>query len=79
MSRYYKDSPVKECYHGCPFFALESHLMKCQHPHFTEDKKAISFYENLIINHENSRNRVPDNCPLKNENVEIILRVHLEI
>ena len=78
MTKYVKEISVIECYHVCPFFSLEGNLMVCKHPDFEEIISKGNGYENLIINQDNSRGRVPDKCPLKNgDKVEICMRVKL--
>lgn len=52
---------VKQCYHSCPFFGVNSEGMYCGHPFF-EDKSAD---DSMIISQDNSRGRVPDKCPLR--------------
>lgn len=52
---------VKQCYHSCPFFGVNSDGMYCGHPFF-EDKSADA---SMIISQDNSRGRVPDECPLR--------------
>jgi len=51
---------VKQCYNSCPFFR-DKPEMHCKHPHF------LKLYDSLIITLENSRGRVPDECPLRND------------
>jgi len=52
---------VKSCYHSCPFFTVNGNTMECGHPHF-DDKNS---WDGLIITQDNSRGRVPDECPLR--------------
>jgi len=64
---------VKTCWNACPYFTDEGHLMSCEHPYF-DDKPA---YENLIITHENSRNGIPELCPLRLGPIEITKTITL--
>ena len=77
MSKYLTDKKVKQCFHSCPFFKVGSDGMECGHPYF--DDKGV--YDNMIITQYNSKNRVPDECPLRNSkesSTEVVLRVSLE-
>jgi hypothetical protein len=56
---------VTRCYHSCPFFEAGMDYMACGHPYF-DDK---DLHDSLIITHDNSHDRVPDECPLKNHPV----------
>ena len=56
-----KTTIVTSCYHSCPFFKTSMDGMYCGHPYF-DDKKA---YTEMIINHDNSHDQVPDKCPLR--------------
>ena len=71
--RYVKERIVEECFHRCHFFNTDVDGMKCNHPYF-EDKKP---YENMIITQNNSHGRVPDECPLRKESVEVVVICHL--
>lgn len=56
-----KETEVISCYHDCPFFGTEgspSPIMCCKHPSLDCDTR-------LIITHDNSTGRVPDECPLR--------------
>ena len=56
------------------FFSVDMDGMKCTHPFF-DDK---SSYENMIITQQNSRDgNIPEKCPLRNEGVEVVLRIKL--
>lgn len=59
-----KTTIVKECYYGCPFFSTTMDGMECGHPFF--DGKG---YDSMIISHDNSHGRVPDECPLRKEEI----------
>jgi hypothetical protein len=49
--------------------------MKCGHPYFEEKEP----YDDMIINQANSRyGKIPEKCPLREGQVEVILRVKLE-
>lgn len=54
---------VNSCYHSCPFFNANSEGMFCGHPHWGDKY----FFDSMIITQDNSRGRVPDECPLKKE------------
>jgi hypothetical protein len=57
---------VRECYHACPFFDLDGGpgaIMFCNHP-------LKGYMDGMIISHENSHDRVPDECPLRKDNVK---------
>jgi hypothetical protein len=75
MSKYVNEKEVTQCYHSCPFFKLEGNLMTCGHPKFEGGDP----YDSLIISQDNSRDRVPDKCPLREETVDVILRVKLKV
>ncbi len=65
--------PVKQCYHGCPFFGGGKE-MECDHPYW-EGKGA---YDNMIITQDNSHGRVPDECPLREGGIKISKYIYLE-
>ena len=74
--KYIKEKIVKGCYHECTFFSTDADGMKCKHPFF-DDKDA---YENMIITQQNSRDgSIPEKCPLRIEDVEIINRISLDV
>ena len=55
---------VKQCYNSCPFYgSLIFNDKHCSHPHW--DNKP--FADSMIITYDNSRGRVPDECPLRND------------
>jgi len=59
---------IYRCYHNCTFFETEQGgVMYCNHPYF-EDKSSSESY---IINHDNSKNTVPDKCPLRESDLTI--------
>jgi hypothetical protein len=64
---------VQQCYHGCPFFALEGPMMYCDHPHWNDKGP----YAGVIITQRNSHNRVPDECPLREKPTVITVTVRL--
>ncbi len=62
---------VKHCYHNCYFFGIDGGpggAMYCNH--LSLDHKNYGGY---IITQDNSRNRVPDKCPLRIEDTKIII------
>jgi hypothetical protein len=66
---------VNSCYRGCPFFALDGGpgpIMYCSHPYW-EDKGTYAGFG--IITQDNSHNRVPDKCPLRNGEEVITVRL----
>ena len=66
---------VTQCYHECPFFAVEdiARLMICKHPYW----KNKAAYAGTIINHGNSKGRVPDKCPLRKSDYIETQHIHL--
>lgn len=74
MARYVKEEVVEQCFHGCRFYSTSGHIMECTHP----DLEDARIEDKLIINQSNSRGRVPDKCPLKKGNLEVIIRVKLK-
>ena len=66
---------VKECYHSCPLFGIPSDGMECTHPVF----ESGSPWDRMIITQDNSRGRVPDECPLRKSAIKIIENIKLEI
>ena len=66
---------VKECYHSCPLFGISSEGMECGHPVF----ESGSPWDKMIITQDNSRNRVPDECPLRKSAIKIIKNIKLNI
>jgi len=69
-----KEIIITGCYHSCKFFNVSSDGMECGHPYW--DNK--SSYENLIITQENSRDgNIPNKCPLKQNDLEIIYKLKL--
>lgn len=57
---------VEQCYHGCDFFGKSMDGMYCMHPKL----KNSGIQGQHIINQDNSRGRVPDKCPLREEILE---------
>lgn len=79
MSKYTKIKAVKYCYHGCPFFDNSGHEMQCLHPIFEDKTKYKSVYDRMIITQQNSRDTVPEKCPLRTESTtEVVTIVRLE-
>lgn len=66
---------VTECYHSCPFFSWLSDVMECHHPFFNDK----GTYANMIITQHNSHGRVPDECPLRNEQYQGNFAIKLKI
>jgi len=62
------DKAVKSCYNECDFFRSTNDGMSCNHPHF----KNCSPYSNMIISQQNSRGKLPEKCPLRQEELQII-------
>ncbi len=65
---------VKQCYHSCPFFKISHEDMYCGHPVW-EEKGGKSAYGSLIITKENSKGRVPEECPLRQEPLIVTYRL----
>lgn len=65
VMRVEKQHNIKSCINRCPFYATSMDGMECSHP-FWDDKKA---YDNMIIRHGGPD--IPDECPLKKEDVVI--------
>jgi len=74
MARYVTEKVVEQCFHSCNFFSTGGHIMECTHPDFG----AVEWEKKLIITQDNSRDRVPDKCPLRNGATEIVLRIKLK-
>lgn len=74
MARYVTEKVVDQCFHACPFFSTSGHIMECQHPDFGHKE----WEKKLIITQDNSRGRVPDECPLRKSPVEIVVRTKLK-
>ena len=73
MSRHVKEKEVHECFFGCDFFETSGHLMQCTHPDFEK----MEWEKKLIITQDNSKKRVPDECPLRKGPLEIVMRIKL--
>ena len=70
-----KITKVDECYHACPFFQTEGNtIMSCGHPYWRSER----VYDNLIITQDNSRGRVPDECPLRLDSIKMIQTIELK-
>lgn len=69
---------VTEC-RRCPFFEVEGmeHMMYCYHPRLKEKTAPGYPYGGAIITQDNSRGRVPDECPLRGEVTVVVKRVLL--
>jgi hypothetical protein len=72
--RYVSEKVVEQCFHACYFFHTSGHIMQCNHPDFEE----MEWEKKLIITQDNSRDRVPDKCPLKKGQTEVVLRIKLK-
>jgi hypothetical protein len=68
-----KRKTVKTCWYNCPLYKEVGEVMTCGHPFFN-DKGA---YSGLIITHENSRTRIPEECPLRFESLKIVKIIEL--
>ena len=80
MAKYTKVHFITECYHGCPFFNNVGQEMQCDHPFYLDKSNLKTAYDNMIITQQNSHGRVPDACPLKNDEVtEVVMRVRLSL
>jgi hypothetical protein len=64
---YTKNKIIEQCYHSCPFFTVNGNCMECNHPYF-DDRNP---YERLIIDQKNSKNTVPEHCPLRKSDLHI--------
>jgi len=64
---------VNDCW-DCPFLGKSPDGMECDHPYF-KDKGA---YDNMIITHNNSHQKVPNECPLKQSSVTMIKKIELK-
>jgi len=73
IMKYVKEQTVNGCYHECHFFGTDMDGMKCCHPYF--DNKDP--YEKMIITQQNSRDCIPEKCPLRNGGTEIVMRISL--
>ena len=62
---------VTKCYHSCPLYRNSMDGMYCGHPYWN-DKEA---YASMIINHNNSHDRIPEKCPLRDNNCTHIIRL----
>ena len=63
-----KKIEINTCYHSCPFFGVSMDGMNCNHPYW-EEKSA---YSDMIITQDNSRDgKIPEKCPLRNEQLTI--------
>jgi hypothetical protein len=70
-----KTIEVHQCYHRCPFFGIDTHVMVCGHPFFDDAHPSAS----MIITHDNSKNgRVPERCPLREGKLTINYVLELE-
>lgn len=58
---------IKECYNSCPFFKVSSDGMYCGHPYWNDKGE----WSEMIVSQDNSRGRVPKECPLKIESLQI--------
>lgn len=72
--RYVHEKVVKSCYNSCKFFKTDGYVMLCFHP----ELENLDLEKQLIITQENSRGRVPDECPLRKGCVEVVLKISLD-
>ena len=63
---------VTSCYHSCPFFATSMDGMYCNHPFF--EKRG---WDAMIITHDNSKDTVPDECPLREAPITTVVKLRL--
>ena len=69
------EKEITKCYHSCPFFGNSMDGMECNHPYW-KDKGS---YENMIITQDNSRDgKIPEKCPLRNEDLTIVYKLKLK-
>lgn len=73
MKTFEKTVVVDECYHSCPFFGTAGNEMECLHPFFIDK----DIWDRMIITQQNSRGRVPDECPLRQSAVKMVTDVQL--
>lgn len=66
---------IRQCYHSCPFFRTSHEDMYCGHPVWKE--KGEEAYGGAFITQDNSKGRVPEECPLRQE--PLIVTYHLSI
>jgi len=59
---------IKECYHACTFFRASTDGMYCSHPHWENGETG---WEGYIISQDNSRGKIPLECPLRIESLQI--------
>ena len=74
--KYLKSTKITQCFMTCPFYGSAPDGMMCNHPHFDNSKYP---WDKMIISQENSRGRVPDECPLITEgSTDFTIRVELD-
>lgn len=65
---------IYSCYHRCNFFETEQGgVMYCNRPYFDTTPLSNSY----IITHENSRDKIPEKCPLRNAPLNLIYECDL--
>lgn len=62
-----KERIVTKCYYGCKFFTAMGDECWCNHP--INSNKSIE--ERLLCVHENDIISIPENCPLKFQQVKV--------
>ena len=62
---------ISNCYYNCPLWGDTMDGMACTHPYW----KTQGAWDNMIITQQNSKDRVPDKCPLRKEELITILRL----
>jgi hypothetical protein len=76
MKTFEKITVVDECYHHCPFFGNAGNEMECLHPHLLLKGNV---WDRMIITQQNSRGRVPDECPLRAGAVKMVEQIELTV
>lgn len=66
-----KERIVTKCYYGCNFFSAMGDDCWCNHP--INSNKSIE--EKLLCVHENDIVPIPENCPLKSQQVKVVNNV----
>ena len=70
---------IKNCFYSCPFFrSSHGEGMYCSHPIWQTIPNRTG-WEGFFITHDNSKDRVPDECPLKNETLQIEYKLSEEV
>jgi hypothetical protein len=65
---------IDNCYKNCIFFGKNMEGMECRHPYFDTQPS----YSGMIITSENVRiGEIPEECPLRKEEVTVIYKINL--